>query len=259
MNRIKAMQEGGKILGQVRQELLKLTQVGVTPWELELAAQKLIKSYGAQLSFNKVPGYKWATCININEGIVHGIPTSKTPFVSGDMVTVDVGVFYDGYHTDSAYTIVVGESTPAQEKFLEAGLYALRQSLYAIKAGVRVGEISRATGAALAKYGVYPTKELTGHGVGRNLHEEPMIPNLLVGKAEKTPQLIESQTLAIEVIYTSKPPSLHLENDGWTISSRNDKLTAVFEETVQVTDSGFLVLTVPSLFQMYSSGTISKI
>ena len=253
------MQEGGAILGRVRQELKKLTQVGISPAELEAHAQKLIKSHGAEVSFDKVPGYKWATCINLNEGIVHGIPTSTIAFVSGDMVTVDVGVYYEGYHTDSAYTVVVGESTPAQDTFLEAGLYALKQSIQVVTAGARVGDISFATGEALKKYGVYPTKELTGHGVGRELHEQPMIPNLLLGKIEQTPQLVVGQTIAIEVIYTSKPPSLYLEKDGWTISSRNDKLTAVFEETVQVREDGFLILTVPSLFQMYSSGTISKI
>lgn len=259
MSQTKAMREGGAILGKVREELLKLTTVGISPFELENHAQRLIKSYGAEVSFDKVPGYKWATCININEGIVHGIPTSTRAFVSGDMVTVDVGVYYDGYHTDSAFTVVVGEISPAQTKFLAAGLDALNESIKVVKAGVRVGEISKVTGETLKKHGVFPTKELTGHGVGRDLHEEPMIPNLLLSKIEKTPQLVVNQTIAIEVIYTSKPPSLYLEKDGWTISSRNDKLTGVFEETVKVEADGFLILTTPALFQMYSSGTISKI
>jgi methionyl aminopeptidase len=174
------------------------------------------------------------------------------------MVTVDVGVYYQGFHTDSAFTIVVGESTPEQDRFLQAGLDALKRSIEVVKAGIRVGEISKATGTALSEWGVFPTRELTGHGVGRDLHEEPMIPNLLIGKIEKTPQLVVGQTIAIEIIYTSKKPSLYLEKDGWTISTRNDKLSAVFEETVQVLEDGFLILTAPSLFQMFSSGTIHK-
>lgn len=256
MNKRAAMEEGGKKLGDVRAKLYEITRTGMTPWELEQAATRFIKEAGAEPSFTKVKGYHWATCINLNEGIVHGIPTSTIPLKSGDMVTVDVGLYYKGYHTDSAFTKVVGTATKEQVRFLEGGMAALSASLLPIKPGCHVGEIGSATESVLRQYGYYWTRELTGHGVGRELHEEPMIPNHAPLTKAPTPQLVIGQTLAIEVIYCSHPPRLYLEADGWTISSKNDKLTAVFEETVMVTPDGYSLITKPSLSQIVTSGTI---
>lgn len=256
MNRLKAMTAGGAILGRVREALLAFTQVGVTPRQIEAEAMRLIRAEGAEPSFTRVPGYRWATCVNLNEGIVHGIPESDQPLVSGDLVTVDVGVYYQGFHTDAAYSLVVGEATPEQTRFLAAGMVTLQRTIEGVRPGVRVGELSRLTQETLAEYGVYASPELTGHGVGRELHEEPMIPNLVTSPIEKSPQLTVGQTIAIEIIYASKPIKLYLEKDGWTISVKNDKLSAVFEETVLVTQDGYSILTKPTLFQIIPSGTI---
>ena len=256
MNKAAAMREGGLHLGKVRQKLYEFTKVGVSPWDIEQKARELIQKVGAEPSFIKVPKYHWATCININESIVHGIPESKKPLEDGDMMTVDVGIYLHGFHTDCAFTKVVGHETPEQVRFLEGGLRALSDSIQAVKPGNRIGDISSATEAALREYGYYCTKELPGHGVGRELHEEPMIPNYAPVDSQTTPQIIVGQTLAIEIIYCSRPPHLYLEEDGWTIAARNDKLTAVFEETVMVTPDGFSIITEPSLFQIVPSGTI---
>lgn len=259
MNKSAAMREGGQILGEIRRQLYSFTTVGVSPWEIELEAVRLIKATGSEPSFTRVPKYRWATCINLNEGIVHGIPTSTTPLRDGDLVTVDVGLYHHGFHTDSAFSKVVGQISSEQTRFLDAGLATLHDSIQAVKPGSRIGEISQATERSLTAYGYFPTKELTGHGVGRELHEEPMIPNFAPSTLDSTPQIVVGQTLAIEIIYCSRPPRLYLEKDGWTISSRGDTLTAVFEETVMVSPDGCSIITNPSLFQIIPSGTINKL
>ncbi len=250
MNQIEAMTIGGAMLGRVRQALFEYTQVGVSPKQIEFKARELIKAEGGELSFTKVPGYRWATCININDGIVHGIPTSELPLKDGDLVTVDVGVFYHGYHTDAAFSKVVGTSTPSKDKFLAAGMEGLKNAIAAVKPGNRIGDISVAMESTLKKYGYQATKELTGHGVGKELHEDPMISNVVVSPREKTPLIQVGQTLAIEIIYVEGKPSLVLEADGWTISTKDGTLSAVHEETVVVTEDGCSILTIPSLFQI---------
>lgn len=250
MNQIDAMTVCGGMLGRVRKALYDFTQVGVTPKAVEFKARQLIKAEGGELSFTKVPGYRWATCININSGIVHGIPISEKPFNDGDLVTVDVGVYYKGYHTDAAFSKVVGTSTPAKDLFLKAGMEGLKNAIDAVKPGNRIGDISEAMESTLKKYGYRATRELTGHGVGRELHEEPMISNVVVGPREKTPMIKLGQTLAIEIIYVQGKPSLVLEEDGWTISVKDGTLSAVLEETVVVTEDGYSILTTPTLSQI---------
>ncbi len=257
-DKLPSMRIGGEILGRVREALYHFTEVGVTPVAIEAEAQRLIRAEGAVPSFDKVPGYHWATCINRNDGIVHGIPTNDVPFVSGDLVTVDVGVYYQGYHTDCAFSKVVGTSSAAKDRFLLAGLTGLKNAISVVRAGEYIGAISEAMQHTLDGYGYHATHELTGHGVGKGLHEEPMIPNVIVGKKEKTPKMFTGQTLAIEIIYVEGNPGLVLEDDGWTISTKDGKLSAVFEETVEVTADGFSILTKPTLFQMLLSGTIQK-
>lgn len=238
------------MLGRVRQALYAFTQVGVTPSQIEFKARELIKAEGGELSFTKVPGYRWATCVNLNAGIVHGIPTSENPLVSGDLVTVDVGVFYQGYHTDAAFSKVVGKSTVPKDRFLKAGMEGLQNALNAVKPGNYIGDISQAMDSTLKRYGYSATRELTGHGVGRELHEEPMISNVVLGPREQTPVIALGQTLAIEIIYVEGSPQLVLEADGWTIATKDGKLSAVFEETVVVTQDGCSILTTPTLFQI---------
>lgn len=251
MNQQTAMIQGGAILGQVRQALYTFTQVGTTPWEIELEARRLIKSLGGELSFTKVPGYRWATCVNINSGIVHGIPTSTLPLKDGDLVTVDVGVYYHGFHTDAAFSKVVGSITTDKQRFLQAGIEGLRAAIATVKAGEHTGLIGNAMTEVLNRYGYRATRELTGHGVGRELHEEPLITNLKTNNIASTPIITAGQTLAIEIIYVEGNPSLVLEEDGWTISTKDGKLSAVFEETVVATDDGSSILTLPSLFQIF--------
>lgn len=250
MNKTSAMTTGGAMLGRVRAALYEYAQVGVSPSEIEAHARKLIKAEGAELSFTKVPGYSWATCINLNDGVVHGIPTSTSPLKNADLVTVDVGVYYKGYHTDAAFTKVVGHASDAQKRFLQAGLDGLKNAISVVKPGNRIWDISEQMDNTIREYGYSCTRELTGHGVGRELHEEPMISNVVVGKREKSPIIEIGQTLAIEIIYVEGSPTLVMEEDNWTISTKDGKMAAVHEETVVVTNDGCNILTTPTLFQI---------
>lgn len=249
MNKLQAMREGGILLGELTAKLYDFVQVGTSPKDAESEAQRLIKATGGEPSFARVPRYRWATCININDGVVHGIPESTDPFEDGDMIMLDVGLFYHGHHTDNAFTKVVGSATKEQNKFLAAGREGLGQAIKQVKVGARVGSISLAMETTLKKYGYSPAIGLTGHGISTTLHEDPMIPCFLKGDLDQTAILKLGQTIAIEIIYLAGSPALKIDDDGWTIHSKDGKISAVFEETVEVTNDGYLILTKPALFQ----------
>lgn len=250
MSKLSRMRIGGQLHGEIRQAIYQFVKVGVSPREIEAKTRALIKQKGAEPSFTKVRDYSYATCVNLNSGTVHGIPESTKPFVDGDLVTVDLGVYYKGYHLDGAFTKTVGSASTEATNLIKGGLAAVRAALEQVKAGNHIGDISLAIEQALTQYHLSPFKELSGHGVGRSLHEDPLIPNFLTGDKHKTPQLVVGQTLAIEIICTSGKPELILEEDGWTITTKDDKLSGVFEETVEVKSDGCSVLTKPSLFQL---------
>jgi methionyl aminopeptidase len=243
---IKIMAEGGRILDEVRQKTAELVRPGITTGEVDAFADQLITRAGGQASFKMVPGYKHATCININEVVVHGIP-GKEKVKSGDIVGIDVGVFYKGFHTDGAVTLRVEESKSRrveEDRFLETGRAALRKAIEQLRPGKRVWDISAAMQTVVEKAGYSAVRSLTGHGVGRELHEEPAIPCFVTGKREHTPRLEAGMVLAVEVMMNQGTWEVVYKNqDGWTIVTADGKISALFEETVAVTKKGPVVLT----------------
>ena len=238
---IGVMRVNGRRLGEIKEELKKLVRPGVTPVEIDKRADELILSMGGRASFKMVKGYNWATCININRGVVHGIP-NRVPFEAGDVVSVDVGMFYGGLHTDSAFTVPVGEVPERVARFLEVGRRALDESFFEARAGKSVSDISSAMERVLKGGGYSPVRDLTGHGVGRKLHEEPSIP-CFWEKGMRDFKLVSGATIAIEVIYAEGGPDLVLEEDDWTISTKDGRLGGLFEETVVVGKDSCEVLT----------------
>lgn len=238
---IALIRENGKKLAQIKDELKKDIVIGNTPANIEKKAEELIFKAGGQPSFKMVKGYRWATCINLNKGIVHGIPTSNVPFKDGDIVSLDIGMFYKGFHTDSAFTVAVGEIPAKTQDFLDTGKNALKLAISKAVVGNHIGDISKTIHTVLTKKGYSPSRDLTGHGVGRQLHEEPSIPGFWTGDAN-TPKIPQGAVLAIEVIYSLGSPELVLEEDGWTISTKDGKIAALFEETIAVTEGKPLVL-----------------
>jgi methionyl aminopeptidase len=236
------MREGGKKLGTILEDLLAFSQPGVVLMDIEKRACELIEKSGASASFKTVPGYSWATCLNVNEVVVHGIPTSYA-LRDGDVLTIDIGLLYKGFHTDTAGTKIIG-SSKKNEEFLRIGKLALERAIEQARIGNRIGDISKVVQETIEGAGYSIVKSLVGHGIGRDLHEEPQIPNYLRGAIENTLPLKEGMTIAIEPIYAAGHGEIIYENtDGWTLATRDRSLTSVFEHTLAITAKGPCVLT----------------
>jgi len=239
---LEIMLEGGRKLGRVKHALAKMVAVGVSAYDIEEEACRLILAEGAQISFKMVPRYHWATCININDGIVHGIPKKEMIFKKGDIVSVDVGLFYKGFHTDTSLTVGL-DLSPELNHFLEVGQRALNNAIKQVKKGNRIYDISEAIDKTLKSEGLHAANGLVGHGVGRSLHENPSIPGYLDKKREQTPEIEIGAALAVEVMYTTGNGEIALDDDGWTIVTRDGTISALFEETILVTEKGPIVAT----------------
>lgn len=244
---IRIMREGGQKLSSVLAALLTASKPGVTLLSLESLAQDLIKASGGIPSFQTVRGYAWATCLCVNEVVVHGIPTAYV-LREGDVFTVDVGLLYKGFHTDTAWTKIIGTARPKEEagkvRFLKIGEDALWKAIDKARPGNHVGDISGTIQTIVEGAGYSIVKSLVGHGVGKELHEDPQIPGFLRGTVGRTPLLVPGMTIAIEVIYAMGSGEVVYENDdGWSIGTADRSLSAVFEHTVEVTQEKPFILT----------------
>lgn len=170
---INVMKEGGRISSLALKEVLKHVRVGVTTLELDQIAEKTILKHGALPSFKFVDGYAFTTCININEGIVHGLPNNYA-IKRGDLISIDLGAYYGGFHTDLSYTVEV--ETSYEEKFLSAGKRALERAIEASVVGNKIGDIAHAIQSCIESYGYSVSRDLVGHGIGHELHEAPYVP-----------------------------------------------------------------------------------
>lgn len=238
------MKEGGVRLRGVVKKLLPFVTVGISTEEIDKEAERLICEQGGEASFKKVKGYNWTTCISINEQIVHTSP-SKREVKTGDIVTIDIGMLYKGYNTDFATTFIVGDiKDNAVNKFLETGKTTLNKAIDQAKVGNRIGDISHCIESEIAKRGYGIVKELTGHGIGRDLHEDPFIPGFLEKPISKTVPIRNGLVIAIEIIYTMKGGHMkHEKNDTWSIVTSDGSKAACFEHTIAITNRGTEVLT----------------
>ncbi|HUD04928.1 MAG TPA: type I methionyl aminopeptidase [Patescibacteria group bacterium] len=248
---IKIMQTGGRMLSETLKEVCANVRPGISELELDALADKLIKEKGGEPGFKKVEGYHHATCISTNEVVVHGIPSPRV-LKEGDIIGIDCGVFYQGFHTDMSETLRVRSKNQELsikndevDKFLKVGRQALEAGIAKAKAGNHVGDISKAIQDIVeVQNGYSVVRSLVGHGVGKELHEDPEVPGYLQGKIEKTPELKEGMVIAIEVIYNMGGPDLAFaNNDGWTLKTKDNSLAGLFERTIAITKSGPLVLT----------------
>lgn len=246
--KIVAMQEGGKVLGAILSELLDVSVPGISLLEIEALAQQRIKEAGMKPSFSTVADYKWATCLCINDVIVHGIPNGYE-LKEGDVFTIDIGLINKTYHSDTAWTKVICSKesnyrTPKDvETFLAVGQSALKKAISQARSGNRVGHISKIIQDIVEGAGYGIAKSLVGHGIGTTLHEAPQIPGFLKGSIEKTAPLTTGMTIAVEVIYTMGNPALVYLDDGWSIATRDRSVSAVFEASLAVTDTEPIILT----------------
>jgi len=241
---IKIMEEGGKKLRRIINQLIKEVAVGMTTEMIEKRARDLIKKEKAEVSFNKVKGYNFATCLPVNEQIVH-TPPSKRVLKKGDLLTIDMGVYFKGFHTDCAETVVIGRKEQGEiKKFLDTGKEALKKAINKVKNGNYLGDVSLAIEETVRGKGYFIIRQLTGHGIGRNLHEDPFVLGFLDQPIDKTLKIKPGLVLAIEVIYSMGSSEMAYEkNDFWSIVTKDSSLSACFEKTVAVLKNKTLILT----------------
>ncbi len=229
------IKKSGQIASAALRKATESVQVGVSGLVIDKIAEKEIYFLGGDLSYKTVPNYKFATCVTVNEAVVHGIPTA-VKFKAGDLVSVDLAVEYRGWHTDCAWTKIVqsakGEVKREKEKFLEVGEQALWDGIAQAIEGKRVGDISNAIQTRVEGAGFSVIRSLVGHGVGKNLHEGPEIPGY--GQRGTGMMLQKGMTLAIEVIYAMGKPEVVLGVDGWTFTTADGSLSGLFEMSVIV-------------------------
>lgn len=249
--KIEIMRRAGKMLGEVLFETLQAVRPGVTEIELDRLAERLILEKGGQVSFKKVDGYQHTICVSTNDVVVHGIPKDRV-LKEGDIIGIDCGVYLDGYHTDMAETIVVGRTLDEKIKqFLSIGKKAMYEGIKQAKIGHKVGHISRSMQETMEGGGYSVVRSLVGHGVGKELHEEPEIPGYLEREIRKTPNLEQGMTIAIEAIYNMGGPGVKYDgSDDWTIVSEDATLAGLFERTILITEQG------PELITYFPGETI---
>lgn len=238
---IAAMRESGRMLATVLQHLSDQIRPGMSTKDLSEIAKQQLRVLGGQPTFLGYFGYPDVLCISINDEVVHGIPRANHLIKDGDLVSLDFGVTYRGMVTDSAISIIVGQGSPAALKLLETTKRALAAGIDAAKANAHIGDISAAVQAVLDKeqYGI--VRDLVGHGVGHELHEDPNIPNY--GKKGTGPRLQAGMTIAIEPMATLGDYRIKTDPDNWTIRSADGSLAAHFEHTVLITKDGPEILT----------------
>jgi methionyl aminopeptidase len=235
---IEIMKKGGNIAKNALNLALKMAKEGITLSEIDKAVDDFIINHKAFPSFKKVPGYHHAICINVNEGLVHGIP-NKYKIKHGDLVKVDLGVYYDGFHTDTSATVEVG--TNKEEKFIQAGIDCVENALAMCIIGNKLGDVSYEMQKTIESRGFTVSRSLVGHGIGRDLHEEPLIPPY--GKKGTGLLLKEGMVFAIEIIYQKGSHHIKSLEDGWTLATKDGSLAGLHEHTVAITKEGPLVLT----------------
>ncbi|HEY4694694.1 MAG TPA: type I methionyl aminopeptidase [Candidatus Nanoarchaeia archaeon] len=237
---IEVMQQAGRISALAMKQVAKNIRPGVTTKQLDDIVEGVFKENKVEAAFKKVDNYQYSICVTPNEQVVHGLP-SDYKLKEGDIIGIDLGCSLSGYNSDMAQTFAVGRVTPEVEKFLKVGQETLWKAIEQAKVGNRVGDISSTIQESIEGAGFSVVKELVGHGVGKTLHEDPMIPGR--GRRGTGGVLEEGLVIAIEVIYNQGKPKVVMLPDGWTITTADGSLAGLFEKTVAVTRKGPVVLT----------------
>ena len=239
---IEIMAEGGRILGATVAMLEREVRPGMSTADLDALAEEFIRGHdGAVPAFKGLYGFPGSVCTSINHEIVHGIPSKKRILRDGDIVSIDVGVGYRGYFTDSAITVPVGKVDAEAERLLAVTQSSLAAGIAAAKAGAHIGDIGAAVQAVVEHAGFSVVRDLVGHGIGAEFHEEPQVPNY--GKPRRGVKLVPGLTLAIEPMVNAGGPATRTLPDKWTIVTVDGSRSAHFEHTVAITENGPRVLT----------------
>lgn len=238
---IELMRESGRILAQVLKELESLVQPGISTLDIDKRCYEIIKSYDCEPSFLNYNGFPASLCISLNSEVVHGIPSRSRILRDGDIVSLDCGVIYNGYHSDAARTYAVGEITKEAARLIEVAEQSFYEGIRFARAGSHLNEISAAVQGLVEAAGFSVVRDLVGHGIGRKLHEEPQIPNF--AQKRRGPRLEAGMTLAIEPMINAGRYDVYWEDDDWTVVTEDGSLSAHYENTILITEGEPVILT----------------
>jgi len=238
---IEQMKRAGSVVAQVLQELAQMVKPGVSTADLDLFAQVRTKELGAKPAFKGYHGFPATLCVSVNEEVVHGIPSKKRILNEGDIVGVDFGVVLNGWYGDSAKTFCVGKVSEEIEKLVKITEKSLYLGIEQARAGNHLFDIGHAVQNYVESYGFSVVREFVGHGIGRNLHEDPQVPNY--GSKGKGMLLKPGMVLAIEPMINAGKPEVKVLSDGWTAVTADRKWSAHFEHTIAITEQGTEILT----------------
>ncbi len=237
------MRRAGAITGGALAAAGKAIHAGMSTKELDKVIHNYITSHGAKPSFLGYAGFPASACISVNDTVIHGIPSAQEKLKDGDIVSVDVGAYIDGFHGDSAWTFVVGSVPESTKALLDSTRESLMLAISMAKPGMRIGDLSAAIQEYNESRGFGVVREYVGHGVGSELHEDPEVPNF--GKAGHGPRLTAGMTIAIEPMITAGDYRVKRLKDGWTVKTVDGSLAAHFEHTIAITPDGAVILTLP--------------
>jgi methionyl aminopeptidase len=239
---VEAIRAAAQLVARTLQLMKREVRAGITTVELDRLAEEFIRSHGGRPSFKGYRGFPASICASVNDQVVHGIPGPRV-LEEGDIVGIDVGVELEGFHGDAAWTFAVGEVSAEARRLLDVTREALGKGIAQAQPGARVGDISHAVQTYVEAAGFSVVRELVGHGIGREMHEEPQVPNY--GPPGRGPRLMVGQVLAIEPMVNVGGPEVVTSSDGWTIATKDGSLSAHFEHTVAVDAKGPVILSDP--------------
>ena len=237
---IELMREAGKILAKTHNELAKAIRPGMTTLEIDKIGEEIIRSYGCIPSFLNYEGYPASICVSVNDEVVHGIPSKDRILVGGDIVSLDAGVIYKGYHSDAARTVAVGEISEEAKKLIEVTRQSFFEGIKFAKEGYHLHDISNAIGDYCENRGYGVVRDLVGHGIGRNLHEDPEIPNFR--QRRRGIKLQAGMTLAVEPMVNIGTCEVSWLDDDWTVVTDDGSLSAHYENTILITKGELEIL-----------------
>ncbi|MDR1663239.1 MAG: type I methionyl aminopeptidase [Endomicrobium sp.] len=245
VKKIKKMRVVGKVVGEILEELSEIIKPGVTTKYIDEFSERYIRKLKMIPAFLGVTGtghpFPASTCVSINDEVVHGIPDASRVLKSGDIVSVDLGVFYEGYYGDAARTYAVGSISDSAANLIKITELSLQKGIEKALSGNRLGDVSNAVQVAVESAGFSVVRDFVGHGIGKNLHEYPQIPNY--GKAGIGAELIPGMVLAIEPMVNEGSYEVCMLDDDWTVVTKDGSLSAHFEHTVAITENGYEILT----------------
>lgn len=231
---IELMREAGKILAKTHEELERALKPGMSTLDIDRIGEEIIRSYGCIPSFKNYNGYPASICVSVNDEVVHGIPTKKHIIQEGDIVSLDAGVIYKGYHSDAARTHGIGEIFPEARKLIEVTRQSFFEGIKFAKAGNHLNDISAAIQAYAESFGYGVVRDLVGHGIGSHLHEDPEVPNFAMRR--KGIKLQPGMTLAIEPMINAGSWEVVWLDDDWTVVTEDGSLSAHYENTILITE-----------------------